>query len=139
MSSVSCPCGAAIAAALAGGVSTEQAITAYELAAFQAMASGAEFYVRRHDAGHTPAEAADELDGILRRLRITLALQEKQLATHPPAQETPGMVARDLRSWAHTYAQIAARFYREAARLDVSALGDHPRVTSAAVPGGDLR
>jgi hypothetical protein len=118
-------------------VSAEQAITAYELAAFQAMASGAEFYVRRHVAGHTPAEAADELDGILRRLRITLALQEKQVASQPPAQETPGMLARDMRSWAHTYAQIAAHFYREAARLDVPALGDHPHVTSGDVSGGD--
>jgi hypothetical protein len=138
VSSVSCPCGAAIAAVLAGGLSAEQAITAYELAAFQAMASGSEFYVRRHEAGHTPAEAADELDGILRRLRITLALQEKQVASHPPAQETPSMLAGDLRSWAHTYAQVAAHFYREAARLDVSVLGDQPHATSGTVPGGDL-
>ncbi|MEV6639715.1 hypothetical protein [Amycolatopsis sp. NPDC051371] len=123
--SVSCPCSTAITDVTACEASAEEAIFAHEHAAFQALASGAQFYVRWHDTGHTPSEAATELNGILRRLRITLALLETQVAKTPPTQQMPGPLAGDVRSWAHIYGRIAAHLYREAARLDAATLGDH--------------
>lgn len=135
--SVSCPCSAAITGVIAAGASAEDALLACEHATFQTLAAGARFYVRWHDTGHTPPDAADELDGILRRLRITLALLETRIAAHPPAQQMPGTLAGDVRSWAQTYGRIAAHLYREAARLDAATVDDRRHVASPSASGGD--
>ncbi|MEV7043950.1 hypothetical protein [Amycolatopsis sp. NPDC051061] len=135
---VSCPCSAAITSVVADGTGADEALAAYEYAAFQAIVSGARFYVRWHDTGHTPSEAAEELTRILRRLRITLALLEKRVADHPPDEQMPGTLAGEVRSWAHAYGRITARLYREAARLDAATLGEHQPTRSTAVSGGAL-
>jgi hypothetical protein len=136
--SVSCPCNAAITSVIADGTSADEALVAYEYAALQAMASGARLYVRWHGTGHTPPETAEEITGILRRLRITLALLETRIADNPPAQQLPGTLAAEVRSWAHTYGRIAAHLYRKAARLDAATVGEHQPTGSSAEPGSDL-
>ncbi|WP_372672703.1 hypothetical protein [Amycolatopsis kentuckyensis] len=136
--SVSCARYAAVTSVLADGTSADEALTAYEYAAFQAMASGARFSVRRHDPGHTPAEAAEEFSKILRHLRITLALLDKQVADNPPAQQMPGTLAADLRFWAHTYGRIAARLYRQEARRDAAIIGEPQPTGPSFIAGGDL-
>ncbi|MEU0529160.1 hypothetical protein [Amycolatopsis tolypomycina] len=137
--SISCACYAAITSVVADWTGADEALAAYENAAFHALASGARFYVRRHDTGHTPAEAAEELRRILRRLRITLALLEKQVGENPPAQQVPGALGADLRSWAYAYGRIAARLYRAEARLDAGVTGEHQPIGSISLSGGDLR
>ncbi|MFI5591229.1 hypothetical protein ACIA5G_39685 [Amycolatopsis sp. NPDC051758] len=136
--SLSCACYAAITSVIADGTGADEALAAYEYAAFEAMASGARFYVRWHDTGHTQAEAAEELHRILRRLRITLALLEKQVADNPPARQAPGALGADLRSLAYTYGRIAARLYRAEASLDAGITGEHQPARSSSGSGSDL-
>ncbi|SFW86901.1 hypothetical protein [Amycolatopsis australiensis] len=119
MSSIaSCPCGTAISAIVTNEVGAEEATAAYERTVMQAMASGARFYVRWHDTGHTPADAAAELALIARHLRITLAQLEQHLAETPSAHQQPATLAEQLRFFARSYGHIAARLYREAERVD---------------------
>ncbi|WP_103343794.1 hypothetical protein [Amycolatopsis sp. CA-126428] len=118
-SSMACPCGVAVLG-IVEAATAEDAIAAYEGAAFQALAVGAELYLRRHDAGLSPAGAAEAIDEILRRLRITLALMETQVADSPPAHQTSGTLAGYLRSWAHATGQITAQLYRQAAHQDTA-------------------
>jgi hypothetical protein len=64
-SSMPCPCSVTVGS-VAGSHCHDHAIAAYEQAAFQALAVGAQFYLRRHDTGDTPVEAATELDLLAR-------------------------------------------------------------------------
>lgn len=138
---MACPCGVAVLG-IVEAATAEDAIAAYERAAFQALAVGAQLHARRHAAEISSARAAEEIDDILRRLRIALALMEKQVTEDPPAHQTPETLAGYLRSWAHTTGQITAQLYRQAAHQDTATSVDQPGGGTAA-PGsttaGDAR
>ncbi|WIV60680.1 hypothetical protein [Amycolatopsis nalaikhensis] len=138
-SSMACPCGVAVLG-IVEAATAQDAIAAYERAAFQALAVGAQLHVRRHAAEISSARAAEEIDDILRRLRIALALMEKQVAEDPPTNQSPGALAGYLRSWAHTTGQITAQLYRQAAHQDTATsadqLGGGPAAPGSTTAGG---
>lgn len=90
---MACPCGVAVLGMVEDGTDPDTAIAAYERAAFQALAVGARFYVRYHDTGHGPAEAAPELDLIARQSRIVHVRLEQQLVQAPPAGSSAPILA----------------------------------------------
>jgi hypothetical protein len=122
---MACPCGVAVLSIVEEDTDPDTAIAAYEQAAFQALAVGARFYIRYHDTGHSPADAAPELDLIARQSRILQARLEQQLAQTPPAHDPAPILAGQLRSYALEYGRLAARLYREAERLDAAGPCDH--------------
>jgi hypothetical protein len=137
--SIACPCGVAVLG-IVEAATAEEAVAAYEHAAFQALAVGAQLYLRRHDAVLPAAGTSDGINEVLRRLRIALALMEKQVAENPPAQLAPGTLAGYLRSWAHTTGQVTAGLYRQAAHLDTAASADQltggPAASGSPATGG---
>ncbi|MFB9686116.1 hypothetical protein [Amycolatopsis plumensis] len=138
-SNTACPCGVAVLA-IVEAATAQEAVAAYEHAAFQALALGAQLHLRRHNADSSAAGTADGIEEILRRLRVTLALMEKQVAENPPTQTAPGTLAGYLRWWAHTTGQITAGLYRQAAHQDAAASADQftgrPADPGSAATGG---
>jgi hypothetical protein len=135
---MACPCGVAVLG-IVEAATAEDAIAAYERAAFQALAVGAQLHARRHGADPSRAGAAEEIDEILRRLRIALALLERQVADNPPVHQAPGTLAGSLRSWAHNIGQITAQLYREAAHQDTTTSADQfggPAAPGCTTAGG---